>query len=241
MKFLLGVMHPRRLKFFLDSLNQLDYLDVVLAKNMPNPEAENSVRQFFLDHDYDYLIFTSDDVQIPYEAPKKLMDDVEKHGYDIITGWSLCRPTRKEVNISLEPPKDIDKLIDRPILYHQYKFLTIDEVGKMLLNGERIIKVWFVGWSLTAMSRRVVEAWKPRGWFFNPSLEFQPHRVKGLGGFWASSDLWFSYQMWREGFDKYADLDVYVPHNPIGFSHRFRDLLVGKEKPMVEFKPAKRG
>jgi len=42
--------------------------------------------------------------------------------------------------------------------------------------------------------------------------------------------------MWKEGFKKYADLTVYVPHYP----QKKHVLLVGKEKPRLRFIPGKK-
>ena len=64
LKFLFGIMHPRRLDFFLKSIRTLDYVDVLLAENMEILTAQNAIREYFLTHDYDYLLFTSDDVEI---------------------------------------------------------------------------------------------------------------------------------------------------------------------------------
>jgi len=230
MRFLLAVMHPRRLDFFLESIREIDYVDILLAKNYPIIQAQEKIRDFFLSRDYDYLILTSDDVKIPYLAPAMIMANVELYGYDIVTGWSLIRPNSRYANINREPPYGIDRYLGRPVWLNQYRFLTLSEIIDHILNGEYVIPVWFVGWSLTAMSREVVEKWTPRGWYFQYG---EPgHEVyQGRRGFWASSDLWYSYQMWKEGYEKYADLTVYIPHYP----PRPQPLLVGKEPPELEF------
>ena len=62
------------------SLAAIDYVDVLLAENMEILAAQNAIRRYFLDHDYDYLLFTSDDVEIPYLAPLKIMNDVKLLG-----------------------------------------------------------------------------------------------------------------------------------------------------------------
>lgn len=233
-------MNPRRLPFFVESLGKLDYVDVLLAKNMEIIMAQNNIRKYFLEHDYTHLLFTSDDVEIPYGAPKQIFDDVEQGGYDIITGWSLCRPNRKEANITPMAPKNIGGRLNRPFWYHEYGFLKNYEISNMVKSGKTIIPIWFTGWSLTCISRKVVDVWTPRGWYFQPIPEFRPTIYKGVGGSWASTDLWFSYQLWKAGFNKYADLRVYVPHNPLHFSHKYASILVGKEPAKLEFISAKK-
>jgi len=236
LRFLFGIMHPRRLGFFLKSLAALDYVDILLAENMEILTAQNAIREYFLTHDYDYLLFTSDDVEIPYLAPFKIMNDVELLGHDIITGWSICRPGRPEANINTSPPENIEEKKGKLVWIHEYRCLSAEDIFKKIKQGTYIIPVWFVGWSITAISRRVVEKWKPRGRYFQVD-HFEPVTLEdGRSGFWASSDLWFSYQMWKEGFKKYADLTVYVPHHP----QKENVLLVGKEKPNLRFIPGKK-
>lgn len=235
MRYLLGITHPRRLDFFLNSLSKIDYIDILLAKNMESGKAYSSIKEYFLKNDYDYLILTSDDVEIPYNAPKKIINDIEKYGYDIITGWSRCRPNKNDANITLYPIQNIESKLDKTIWYHEYNFLKINDIERFIKNNEKIIPVWFVGFSLTAMSRRVVEEWNPKGWCFQISSLFQPAENKGMKGFYICHDLWFSYETWKKGFLKYADLEVYIPHYPIGYSHKWDSLLVGKEKPELKF------
>lgn len=200
--------------------------------------AQNTIRKYFLDNGYDYLLFTSDDTEIPYTGPSQIMNDVITKGYDIITGWSLCRPDKPEVNISLNPPHGIDGRLNRPVYYHEYNFMKKTYVDSLVSHGNIVIPIWFTGYSLTAMSRKVVEQWTPKGWYFQPIMNFRPVVYKGSGGSWASTDLWFSYQMWKLGIPKYADLSVYVPHKPLNYSHKYSSILVGKEPADVEFRPA---
>jgi hypothetical protein len=238
MKPLLGIMHPRRLKFFLESMGRIDYMDIVLAKNYPLIDAQNQIRKCFLTHDYDVLVFTSDDVEIPYDAPRQIVEDMETTKYPIITGWSRCRPDRQEANITLEPIPNIEKRKDVPVYYESYQFMKIEEIQSRVKKGETLIPVWFVGWSLTAMTREIVELWNPRGWYFQHTEPYH-YVLNGHRGCWCSSDLWFSYNIWKKGIPKYADLRVQVPHNPplLGKSNpeKAKMLLVGKEPSKLEY------
>jgi hypothetical protein len=243
MKALLGIMHPRRLPFFLESMQRIDYMDIVLAKNYPLIDAQNQIRKFFLENDYDVLVFTSDDVELPYEAPRQIIEDIEGTGHKIITGWSRCRPDRQEANITLEPISNIDKRRDVPIYYEAYRFMKLREIDAMLQQGKTLIPVWFVGWSLTGMTREIVGLWQPRGWYFQHTEPYH-YVLNGRKGCWCSSDLWFSYNIWKLGIPKYADLRVKVPHNPplLGKTNpeKAKMLLVGKEPSKVEFIKAKK-
>ena len=212
-------MHPRRLDFFLKSLKALDYVDVLLAKNMELVAAMNAIRNYFLKSDYDYLLYTSDDITIPYLAPYKIMQDVESRGYDVITGWS---PVKNVTNIGREmTKKDVARLLklgDR-VRIQQLKPFTVKGIEELLGKGKRIIPIWFTGWSITAMSRRVVKAWTPKGWI--------PE---------GKADVWFSYEIWKKGFKKYADLDVRVPHRAV----KRRNFMVGIEPPKTQLIKARK-
>lgn len=239
MRFLFAIMHPRRLDFFLRSINAIDYVDVLLAKNYELTMAQNMIRNYFLTHDYDYLLFTSDDTEIPYEAPKQIMDDIEKYRFNIITGWSRIRPQVPHVNITLNAPPLIEQRKNKAFLYSMYNFVTVTEIKEMLRNGKTIIPIWFVGWSLTAMSRKSIQEWTPRGWYFDYSPPYHLE-MDGLKGSWKSSDLWYSYNMYKKGYQAYCDLRVHVPHYPPRFKYLKDELLVGKEPPKLEFRKAEK-
>jgi hypothetical protein len=113
----------------------------------------------------------------------------------------------------------------------------------MLSEGKTLIPVWFVGYSLTGMTREIVAEWIPKGWHFQSTPPY--HYVhNGRKGFWSSTDLWFSYQTWRLGYNKFCDLRVYVPHNPPMLNKssglKASVLLVGKEPPEITFIKAKK-
>jgi len=141
------------------SLAAIDYVDILLAENMEILTAQNAIREYFLDHDI--LLFTSDDVEIPYLAPLKIMNDIEFLGYDIITGWSKCRPQKPESNINTKPIRGIEEKRDKPVWLHEYEMLTTEQIFEKVQQGTYLIPVWFICWSITAMSRNVVAKWKP--------------------------------------------------------------------------------
>ena len=232
MRFLFGIMHPRRLGFFLKSLKNLDYVDVLLAKNMELVTALKAIKNGFLERDYDYLILTSDDIIIPYSAPYIIMKDVEETGYDIITGWSPIDENSKLANIGRPEVTDNVEAIRRKGGYFPLKATgsyTVKQIEKMLKEGKRLIPIWFTGWSITAMSRKVVENWTPRGWVFQKTAKWKPATYQGKKGLWCQADNWFSYETGKKGFKKYADLTVRVPHKRVGLS----TLMVGKEAPQT--------
>lgn len=229
MEFLFSILHPRRLPFFLESLKALDYVDVLLAKNMELVTALKAIKNGFLESEYDCLLLTSDDVTIPYLAPYKIMKDVEETGYDIITGWS----TSTDGTLSnIGGPKQLDEIeaIRQKGGYFPKKDVnryTVPHVMEMLEAGKRIIPIWFTGWSITAMSRAVVESWTPRGWVFQKTAKWKPATYQGKKGLWCQADHWFSYEALKHGFRTYADLTVHVPHTKALLS----TLTVGKEAP----------
>jgi len=230
MKFLFGILNPRQLPFFLKSLEALDYVDVLLAQNMELVTAMTAIKNGFLERDYDYLILTSDNVTIPYLGPYKLIRDVEETGYDIITGWSPIASRRIRANIGHTRAADTADAVKKKRGYFPLKDMhlyTVQQIEEMLGNGKRIIPIWFTGWSLTAMSRNVVEKWTPRGWVFQKTAKYKPAVHQGKRGWWCQADNWYSYEVWKNGFKAYADLTVRVPHTKTILS----TLLVGKKPP----------
>ena len=102
-----------------------------------------------------------------------------------------------------------------------------NQIEKMLDAGKKIIPIWFTGWSITAMSRAVVENWTPRGWVFQKTAKWKPATYQGKKGMWCQADHWFSYETLKQGFRKYADITVHVPHTKALLS----TIMVGKEPP----------
>jgi len=214
-KYLLAVMHPRRLPYFLESIRRIDYVDIALAKNYDATEALNILRSYALKNDYDYMILTSDDVIIPYNAPLKIMLDCELYNPPAITGYSRINPYTQYVNLTLKPIPNIERRVNTTIWMHEYGFISIYDVLSNLYNGNEILKVWFVGFSLTAIRNDILEKWIPK-----------PFNQNGC------HDLQFTYETWKMNIDRYADLTVYIPHIPTGKS----GLLVGVEPPELEVK-----
>lgn len=239
LKPLLSVMHPRRLPFFLNSIARLDYVDVLLAKNYVEIEAQSRIRDFFLKSDYNMLMLMSDDAEVPYDVPSFLIEDFKSGNYDIISGWSNSRDPPslmgRDANINREPPRSIEGRINQPFWYHDYNLIKIQEIQSLLAQGVNIIPVWFNGFSLTCMSRRVAEVWTPRGWYFMRASPFH-ETYRGARGFWGCTDLWFSYQMWKLGFKSFCDLRAFIPHHP----PKDRRLMVGVEPSELTLIPKRR-
>jgi hypothetical protein len=238
-RFILGVTHPRRLKFFIESVEKVDFLDKVFAENMPPTMAYTSLRNFALDKGYDYLILTSDDVVVGGDALRLIMDTCMSRDIPVVTGWSLVRPYHFLTNVTLNPPREIDRYVDRPFYLEHYGFLPYWRMQEFKLRGVKLFDVWFVGFSLTAIRRDALREWTPRGWYFHEHPSFQPESHQGRKGFWASQDMWFSYEMGVKGFRKVCVVDAYVPHEPVGYSHSWSDFTVGKLDPMIRFEKVK--
>ncbi|GAI17343.1 unnamed protein product, partial [marine sediment metagenome] len=152
--------------------------------------ALKAIKNNFLKSKYDYLLLTSDDVTIPYLAPYKIMKDVTETGHDIITGWSTS-PDGKLSNIGRPKRLEDIEAIRRKGGYFPKRDVnryTVQQIEKMLEAGKRIIPIWFTGWSITAMSREVVENWTPRGWVFQKTAKWKPATYQGKKGLWCQAD-----------------------------------------------------
>ncbi|GAG96074.1 unnamed protein product, partial [marine sediment metagenome] len=226
LKFLFGILHPRELPHFLSSLRDIDYIDVFLAKNMPILKAMKTIKNYFLDHDYDYLILTSDDIEIPYLAPMRIMQTLEIYKLDLLSGWSPITPASKLSNIAGgDMPKEI-MTQGVPFSKSQYKFYTVQNIIDFLRKGDYLIPIWFQGWSITGMRKECAKLWDCTHWYFQEDGYFSPKKdIHGTPGFDASADLSFCHQMWTAGYKTFADLTVAVPHYPPGK----QALRVGKD------------
>ena len=96
MKFLFSIMHPRRLDFFLESLKALDYVDILLAKNMELVTALTNIRDSFLEREYDYLLLTSDDVPIHDHEGRRGNRIRHNNGLVHVTRWNAVKHRRTQ-------------------------------------------------------------------------------------------------------------------------------------------------
>ncbi|MBS7612477.1 hypothetical protein KEJ27_09835 [Candidatus Bathyarchaeota archaeon] len=226
-RYVLAVLSPRDLNFFWDSLERIDYIDIAVARYMETVKALETIRMFALEKNYDYIIIIPDDTIIPYTSISKIMIDCELFNHKIVTGYSRIRPGVSDCNVTLNPPWNIENLKGKPCYYQFYKFLKYNDVIGMLSEGKDIVKVWFVGWSLTAVHREVFEKVKFRGWI----------TLTDYYGVWNQScDLAFSYDVWKLGYEPYCDLTVYIPHLPTGR----KNLNIGVKPEEFKFKERKR-
>ncbi len=231
-KFLLAVPSPRDYAPFYDSIKHITYVDILLVKYMEVLSAMKTMKEYFLDHDYDYLIIGQDDYRIPVLSPYKIMLDVEFHDFPIVCGWCQIGADKNISNIGDVPIYTYINNMDVNIEDMKQYFYTIPEIMQFIINDQRFLEVTFTGHTLCTISRDVVKKWTPKAWFFHEFANDR-HYVhhNGAVGCWSGIDTWFSYEMVSNKIPIVADLGVFVKHDAPDYTN----LLVGKKDQKIEF------
>jgi len=149
-KPLLGILNPRELPAFQESINNIKNIDKVFIKYFtPEADAYYSLRLFFLHHfQFSHLILCPDDVLFTEKEIQTLIDDIGKFNPPVITGFSNINLTDQinDVTLSLYPEP-----MERAA--RQYQLLTKQDLAKM----PRYFQVKWQGFSLTTIRRDIVE------------------------------------------------------------------------------------
>jgi hypothetical protein len=178
--------------------------DKLHVKYYPEPEAYDIIYKFFMEHDYDYLVIAPDDLVVLPEDMEQLKEDCEL-GYDVIGGIS---------NVN-EGDYYITSCLTMDDLYHGPVWMEYDDMPK-----ENIFKVAFNGFSLLAISRKVLK---------DMPFEYDNIELDGMD-ITGSVDTIFAINCWKRGIDIYTDKRIDMLH--LRDSGRNR---VGERKPRVEF------
>ena len=178
--------------------------DKLHVKYYPEPEAYDIIYKFFMEHDYDYLVIAPDDLVVLPEDMEQLKEDCEL-GYDVIGGIS---------NVN-EGDYYITSCLTMDDLYHGPVWMEYDNMPK-----ENIFKVAFNGFSLLAISRKVLK---------DMPFEYDNIELDGMD-ITGSVDTIFAINCWKRGIDIYTDKRIDMLH--LRDSGRSR---VGGRKPRVEF------
>lgn len=218
-KALLAVLSPRDWKPAAKAIEAIDYVDQFWVKYHPPQKAHNEIRRFFLNHDYEIVIYCPDDIIPSYYSVAQLVRDLENNpDIEVVSGVCNVQKSGEALGLINVSMKQVASSEEQKVTsIAEYEFLKATNI----FQAQRIIRVWFVGFALTAVKRSVVEKVRLRSWT-TPGQE--------------QYDLAFSYDCWRRGIKLYADLDVVVPH----FGPMYHNLLVGIEEPYCRFAPNKR-
>lgn len=202
---LLSSPSPRKIKPFeqkLKLLNQkYDYFTVKFDFDEIN--AYRTIRNFFLSHkEYTHLAIIPDDLLVNVAHIDKLVDDLTKNDYPVLSGISnfACTTKRFFNNMTAIEYGKIDALeqLRKTGRYDYFKHIMnrerYNEIKKQMENKpNRIIRVIMSSFPVTIIRRDIVE-----------KLEF------GMNLMGVDTD--FFQKCIKEGVPAYADLDVETLH-----------------------------
>jgi len=108
-KVLWFIPSPRDFQLFKWWVEKVDFVDKLIVKYKPSHIAYSEGVNFFLSKDYDYMLINTDDIlATPYHV-QLLLEDVEKHGFDVIGGWinfDFNNPAGyRYASLTLKPPR----------------------------------------------------------------------------------------------------------------------------------------
>lgn len=189
---LIAIPSPRNIKVVKDCHDNLDGYDRLWMKdNFNELQAYEILRNYFLEHkEYTHFVIAPDDLLIPVSAFEKLVADLNKKDYPVLSG--ICN-----FNCERFITYDMDLAVD---YNHKngVEYLLQNEVPHYkhyLKSGQLkgIKRVAFAGFSLAFIRRDI--------------LERVPFGTKARG---IDSD--YSYKLLLEKIDQYIDFDARCLH-----------------------------
>lgn len=155
-KTLFYIAAARKFSVFWDWVNKVDFLDKLIVKNHLLHEAHAYAMKYFAEHhEYDYLLMSSDDVQGTPDLVRLLLEDEEKNGFPVVSGWCNVLVDKPWASVSVKP-MGADIIASKLVEYGSYNFLHIHDII-LAKNGYPFFKAWFVGLPLTLIKREVLE------------------------------------------------------------------------------------
>ena len=196
---------PRKIKPFERKVNALNQkYDIFLAKfDFDEIHAYQTIRNYFLEHtEYTHLAIMPDDLLVDVKHADKLVEDLTKNDYPVISGISnfACTTKRFFNNMTCIEYGKIDALIQlqKTGRYDYFKHIMsrerYDKIrAEMKDSDNRIIRVIFSAFPFTIIRRDVVE-----------KIEFGMN-LMGV-------DTVFFQSCIKNGIATYCDLDVQTLH-----------------------------
>ncbi len=196
---------PRKIKLFEAKLSILNTkYDILREKNNFNEvEAYNNCRDYFLSHpEYTHMAILPDDLLVDLKHVDKLVEDLEKYDYDVLSGISnFSMESRNFFNhmtcIDYLNYGAVDQLAQTARFDYFTQVMTREKYTKikedMANKPNRIIRVALSNFPLTIAKRHVIE-----------KIEF--------GGSLMGVDTVFFQSCINKGIATYADLDVEMLH-----------------------------
>lgn len=196
---------PRKIKLFEAKLAVLNTkYDILREKyNFNEVEAYNNCRDYFLSHhEYTHMAILPDDLLVDLKHVDKLVEDLEKYDYDVLSGISNFAMSSKNffnrmTCIDYTNYGAVDQLAKTARFDYFKQVMTREDYKKLkeeLANKpNRIIRVALSNFPLTIAKRSVIE-----------KIEF--------GMSLMGVDTVFFQSCINKGIATYADLDVEMLH-----------------------------
>lgn len=215
MKPLLVILRPRDIEEFLESQKYIK-IDKLWINYYPQTEAFEVAREQCLASDYTHFIFIVDDNIITQNHIDTLLNDCNRYGYDLISGWMNNNTTthKDDSNISESLPPDPPN----QGLYEGYNFMSISRINDLSNDvAGLIIPVKHQGFALTLMSREILE------------------QIPFRDSYGCCTDSCFSLDLDKAGIKQYVDLRVRCKHLKVNDENQKELLQVGnKPKEIVK-------
>jgi hypothetical protein len=222
MKVLMCIFSPRNISVAIKAYDAIDYVDKYWIKYHTEKEALGAAERFFKEHtEYTHLIIAVDDTVINYDCVAKLIADFEAYPkLEVISGVVGLNYFKRDnrLSVTIEPVVEgeipISTYSDR-IWRKKYKHLLFEFVS---LQG--LMQVWYDGFSITMMTRRVFELIGLKTW----------------GESECMSDLKFAFDCWKSNISQYIDLRNFMWH----YRRRFEtdteyEVLVNGKKGTLKY------
>jgi hypothetical protein len=243
LKFLFAILSPRDIPNMKVKFDAIDYVDKLWVKYYSIEDAFRQVLFFFKEHkEYTHLIINTDDAAPEYIHLRKLIADVVKYDFPVISGCCTIDVLAGDMflNVALEPLVNEEyrliKKTNQPNFIESWQPNTSDLMtsqGRGMfkvvpnefrkLNG--IIRCWFEGHTLVVIRRDIVEK---VGLLWN-------HNDEKLPPWTRFGDLGFALQCQLRNVPQYVDLRVYLLHRKYPKNTPPFNILVGNREPYTQF------
>jgi len=225
-KTLLFVAGGRDFPLFWDWVYRVNFIDKLIIRYHLHHDATAMAQKYFMEHDYDYLIVTTDDLLGTPEHVRMLLEDEEKHNFPIISGWCDGPPASGLSGVS---QLQHDGIHSKVSTFKSYHFIPMSDIflGKL---GFPFFKVWFNGLPLTLIKKEVLKEVPIRPFIHvRDSFCVTPEtKAKGRG---VMLDLQFCIDCAAKKIPITIDSRIFLLH----FGLRSHGLAVGHKPSKIEF------
>lgn len=188
--------------------------DKLLVRYVTEFKAYGIMRNYFLEHDYDYLVLATDDIVVKPEHIIQLQKTLDENDFEVVSGFMNVDQNEKVfVNLCQE-------LAEKNKKVRRYEWITRDQIP-----DKPFFQVKFSGFPLMAIRRDVVKKF-----VFKADAIF-----KGMGmEFGASLDLVFCWDCFEAGIPIWVDTKIDLHH-----LRSMGSMMIGQTAPKITLMDSK--